>query len=330
MEYYTLFMLIDDVIIRIQGGRGGDGNVAFNTDKMTLGPTGANGGHGGDVYFKGVSDLSALQQFQYKKEVNAENGGMGTKSLHDGAGGADLDLLIPVGTVVHNMDTGKDTEITKVGERILAAKGGSGGKGNYMFRSSTNTSPRESTPGREGQSFSFRLELKMIADVGFIGLPNAGKSSLLNALTNASVKVGNYAFTTLEPNLGAYYSLILADIPGLIEGASGGKGLGMKFLRHVERTETLFHLISAESDDVVRDYGIVRGELSAYSPELVKKSEHVFLSKSDMLSAEEVDEKLKALKKAKVNAHAISVNDVETLKVVKDALSEVTREKTAE
>ena len=323
-------MLIDDVIIRIEGGRGGDGNVAFNSDKMTLGPTGANGGHGGAVYFKGVSDLSALQQFQYKKEVKAENGGMGTKSLHDGAGGTDLELLIPVGTVVHNMDKGKDKEITQVGQRILAAKGGMGGKGNYMFRSSTNTSPREFTHGREGQGFSFRLELKMIADVGFIGLPNAGKSSLLKALTNASAKVGNYAFTTIEPNLGAYYSLILADIPGLIEGASGGKGLGMKFLRHVERTKTLFHLISAESDDVVRDYGIVRGELEAYSPELIKKPWHVFLSKSDMFLEEEVAEKLEALKKEGVKARAISVNDADTLTMVREILAEVTREKTAQ
>ena len=321
-------MLIDDVIIRVQGGKGGDGSVAFNKIKMNLGPTGANGGHGGAVYFKGVSDLSALQQFQYKKEVAAENGGRGTKSLHDGGGGVDLELLVPVGTVIHNLDTKKDQEVTKVGERILAAKGGRGGIGNYMFRSSTNTSPQEYTKGRDGQSYSFRLELKMIADVGFIGLPNAGKSSLLNALTNASAKVGNYAFTTLEPNLGAYYSLILADIPGLIEGASGGKGLGMKFLRHVERTKTLFHLISAESDDVVRDYEIVRGELKAYSAELVKKPEHVFISKSDTVPEDDVKEKIKALKKKKITVHVISINDMDSLKVVRDVLSKVTKEKT--
>lgn len=321
-------MLIDDVIIRVQGGKGGDGSVAFNRIKMHLGPTGANGGLGGAVYFKGVSDLSALQQFRYKKEVAAQNGGAGTKSLHDGSGGKNLELLIPVGTVIHNLDTKKDTEVTQVGELILAAKGGRGGIGNYTFRSSTNTSPYESTKGREGQNYSFRLELKMIADVGFIGLPNAGKSSVLNALTNASAKVGNYAFTTIEPNLGAYYNLILADIPGLIEGASGGKGLGMKFLRHVERTKTLFHLISAESDDVVRDYGIVRGELKAYSDELAKKPEHVFISKSDMVSEDDVKEKIKALKKKKVTAHAISINDEDSLKVVRDVLSKVTKEKT--
>jgi len=323
-------MLIDDVTVRLTGGNGGDGVVGFNPIPMHLGPTGGNGGEGGAIYFIGVSDLSALQQFQYKKEIQGENGGRGRKILRDGAGGEDIELKLPVGTVIHDLETGKTQEITKVGERILAAKGGGGGRGNWSFRSSTNTSPYESTPGREGQVRNYRFELKMIADVGFIGLPNAGKSSLLNALTNASAKVGNYAFTTIEPNLGAYYSLILADIPGLIEGASGGKGLGMKFLRHVERTKTLFHLISAESDDVVRDYGIVRGELEAYSPELIKKPWHVFLSKSDMFLEEEVAEKLEALKKEGVKARAISVNDADTLTMVREILAEVTREKTAQ
>lgn len=320
-------MLIDDVTIRLEGGRGGNGSVAFNRTKMNLGPTGANGGKGGNIYFTGVSDLSALQQFQYKKEMKAENGGTGTKQLRDGRGGIDLELKIPVGTVVHDVDTGKSREITKVGERILAAKGGAGGKGNFLFRSSINTSPKEFTEGREANAHHYRLELKMIADVGFIGLPNAGKSSLLNALTNAAAKVGNYAFTTLEPNLGAYYELVLADIPGLIEGASTGKGLGTKFLRHIERTKTLFHLISAESTDVTRDYRIVRGELEAYGSELIQKPEHVFLTKSDMVPPKDVIVKLKELKNKDVIAHAISINSSETLKQVKIFLATIAEEK---
>ncbi len=320
-------MLIDDVEVRLRGGKGGDGVVGFNSIPMHLGPTGANGGMGGAVYFVGVSDLGALQQFRFKKEVKAPDGERGDRALHDGGAGNDIELKIPVGTVIHDADTRKSREITKVGERVLAAKGGKGGIGNYLHRSSINTSPYESTPGAEPKTHHYRLELKLIADVGFVGLPNAGKSSLLNALTNASAKVGNYAFTTLEPNLGAYYSLILADIPGLIAGASSGKGLGMKFLRHIERTATLFHLISAESDDVARDYAIVRGELGAYSAILLQKPEHVFVSKSDMVSTEEVAEKLSALKRAGVEAHALSVHDENSLAEVKKILTRVSDEK---
>jgi GTPase len=229
--------------------------------------------------------------------------------------------------VVHDLDTGTTKEITHIGERILSVRGGRGGKGNYMFRSSTNTSPRESTKGNAGESHGFRLELKMIADIGFIGLPNAGKTSLLNELTNAAAKVGNYAFTTLEPNLGTYYTLIFADIPGLIEGASAGKGLGTKFLRHIERTKTLFHLISAETTDVVRDYEIVRNELKTYSPALTKKPEYVFLSKSDMVSSETVQEMLNVLATRTVPAIAITVLDEAGLAPVKKALEELAREK---
>ncbi len=321
-------MLIDDITIQIIGGKGGDGSVGFSRTKMALGPTGANGGKGGDVFVEGVSDLSALQQFRYTKEAKAQDGEVGTKKLRDGAAGVDFIVRVPVGTVLHNLDTSETKEITKIGERILAVKGGHGGKGNYMFRSPTNTSPRESTKGRAGESHSFRLELKMIADVGLIGLPNAGKTSLLNALTAAAAKVGNYAFTTLEPNLGAYYTLILADIPGLIEGASVGKGLGTKFLRHIERTRTLFHLISAETTDVVRDYEIIRNELAAYSSALATKPEHVFLSKSDMVAPDAVQEMLTILAKGNITAAAITVLDETGLFPVKKVLDEIAREKT--
>ncbi len=313
-------MLVDDVTVRLSGGDGGSGIVGFARTKGNLGPTGANGGPGGDIILEGINDISALLQFRFNKEFKAADGGVGSTRLRDGERGEDLVLKVPVGTVITNQDTGETHEITKEGEQITVAHGGYRGRGNYHFRASTNTSPKEFEEGKEGESFTFRLELKMIADVGLIGLPNAGKSSLLNALTGAHSKVGNYSFTTLEPHLGAYYGLILADVPGLIEGASEGKGLGDKFLRHIERTRVIFHLISAESDDVLRDYDIVRTELAAFNPELLKKQEYICLSKADMLSEEAVKETLKKLETKNKNTFAISVIDDAKMKNVTSIL----------
>lgn len=316
-------MLIDDVTVRISGGKGGDGIVGFSKTRLNLGPTGGNGGPGGDVYLEGVNDISALQQFKFTKELKAPDGGQGTTRLNDGPRGEDLIVKIPVGTVVTNLDTGAVLEITEAGEQVMIAYGGYRGRGNFHFRASTNTSPKEFEVGKDGESFEFRFELKMIADVGLVGLPNAGKSSLLNALTGAHSKVGNYSFTTLEPHLGAYYGLILADVPGLIEGASEGKGLGDKFLRHIERTRQIFHLVSAESDDVVRDYKVIRSELEKYNPELATKEEQLILSKSDMVSEKEVKDKLAKLKKLNKNVIALSVIDDTSLDQVKNILNTI-------
>ena len=272
-------MLIDNVTIKVRAGNGGRGAVAFNKGKMSLGPVGGNGGHGGSIFFEGSTDLSALAQFRNKKEIKADDGGNGRGNFVDGTDGEDVIFKVPVGTVISNVDTGEINEIIKTTDKLKVAQGGWGGKGNFKFRSSLNTSPRQFQPGKPGQEFSIKLELKLIADVGLIGLPNAGKSSLLNELTGAKSKVANYNFTTLEPNLGVYYGVVLADIPGLIEGASRGKGLGIKFLQHIERTGTLFHLVSAESKDPAADYKIVRAELKKYSQELADKIEYVFLSK---------------------------------------------------
>ncbi len=316
-------MLIDDVTIRISAGKGGKGAVSFNKNLMSLGPAGGSGGKGGSVYAEGVSDLSALGQFRYKKEFPAEDGMEGRGQFRDGRDGKDLILKVPVGTVAHNLSTGNDIEIDRTGAdaRVLLAKGGNGGKGNFLFRSSRNTSPTQFQPGLPGESFEFRLELKFIADIGFVGLPNVGKSSLLNELTNAGSKVANYSFTTLEPHLGVYYGLILADIPGLIEGSSSGKGLGIKFLRHIERTRILFHFISAESESPAGDYKTIRKELGAYNRTLLKKPERLFLTKADAVEPAALKKKLAALRRIDRSAIAISILDDASMDAMKRILN---------
>lgn len=323
-------MLIDEVAIKVKAGNGGKGTVAFNKNIMSLGPAGGSGGDGGSVYFQGVSDLNALNQFRYKKELTAENGKDGKIQFNDGRNGQDLVLKVPVGTIIHNLSTGQDIEIISTGQPVFLAQGGKGGKGNFLFRSSVNTTPMKFQEGQLGQEFDLRLELKFIADVGLIGLPNVGKSSLLNRLTKAKSKVANYLFTTLEPNLSAYYELILADIPGLIEGASQGKGLGIKFLRHIERTKTLFHLISAESVDPVKDYQIIRNELEACNKDLLVKKEYVFLSQADMANQAELAQKMQSLKEIGKEALPMSIIDDESMKPVEEILRQIIKEKTGQ
>jgi GTP-binding protein len=320
-------MLIDEVIVRLYAGHGGKGAVAFNKVRLSFGPTGADGGRGGSIYFEGVSNIDALSFYASRKEIRAEDGKDGRGQFIDGRGGVDLILKVPAGTTVTNTDTGFAREITKIGERLLVLGGGNGGRGNFKFRSSTNTSPKEYEEGTQGDVGTFKLELRLIADVGLIGLPNAGKSSLLNELTSAKSKVANYAFTTLEAHLGAYYELIIADIPGLIEGASEGKGLGVKFLKHVERTKTLFHLVSVESDDPVRDYNIVRKELESYNPALARKEEHIFLTKSDTVSPEALKKALVAFKKAGKSAIPLSLLEPSSIEEVKKILNAIKEKK---
>lgn len=320
-------MIIDDVKIRVEAGKGGDGLAVFSRTKGMKGPTGGNGGNGGNVWFEGISDLTALRQFRFKKVISAENGQNGKSSLNDGHTADDTTIYLPVGTVVRNLTTGREFEINKIGQRELVAKGGRGGKGNFSFRGPTNTSPTEFRHGKSGQAYEFQFELKMIADVGFVGFPNVGKSSLLNELTASKSKVANYAFTTLNPNLGAYYDLVLADIPGLIEGASEGKGLGIKFLKHIERTRVLFHFICAESENPYLDYQTVRKELGAHNELLIEKPEYLFLSKADMISKEKVLEIKKEFKKHKKEIIPVSIIDLDSIKKVKDILKEVTEQK---
>lgn len=278
-------MLTDDVYIQVKAGNGGDGIAHFFSDRWRPkgGPDGGNGGNGGDVYFEAVADISALNIFRHKKKFQADNGIAGSSNNKHGANAPDLILKVPVGTIV-NYDNGTSFELTDVGQRIMATKGGSGGRGNTTYAAPDNTTPREFTQGFKTQYKKLHLQLKLIADIGLIGLPNAGKSSLLNELTKARARVANYPFTTLEPNLGVLPNgKIMADIPGLIEGASSGKGLGSKFLRHVERTKLLIHCVAADNPDLKKAYDTVRTELKNYSETLSQKPEIVLITKSDLL-----------------------------------------------
>ncbi len=319
-------MLIDDVTINVFSGKGGDGLSTFDKTKMTLGPTGGIGGNGGAIYLQGVSNIGALSQFRGKKNFQAENGQEGGPQKKEGRNGNDLTLKVPVGTVIHIMTTNEKKELTKIGEKTLICKGGRGGRGNHAFRSPSNTTPKEFEKGEKGKELKLRLELKLIADVGFVGLPNVGKSSLLNELTNAKSRVANYPFTTLEPSLGAFYELILADIPGLIEGASDGKGLGIKFLKHIERTKIFFHLISAQSENPIKDYKVIRKELEKYNKELLNKKEYIFLSQSDIADPKKIKKDIAKLKKISPNVLTISILDENSIRKVKKILEKITKE----
>jgi len=282
---------VDELIVGMKAGRGGDGAVRWLREKFREfgGPAGGNGGNGGDVYIEGIRDIGILSKYSFDPSFVAENGDPGGGAGKEGKNGEDLIIKIPLGSVVKNLETKEEVEILNEREKVLLLKGGRGGLGNEHFKSSKNVSPQESTPGKPGEKGRFLIELRLIADAGFIGLPSAGKSSLLNSLTNAKSKVGEYHFTTLEPHLGALYGLILADIPGLIEGASEGKGLGHKFLRHITRVRVIFHLVSMESETPKEDYQVIRKELADYSEDLIKKREIIILSKTDLASPEDVE-----------------------------------------
>lgn len=314
-------MLTDEAKIKVSAGRGGDGIVTFDKVMMSLGPTGGKGGNGGNVKFVGVADIFALNKYRHKKEHWAEDGKKGRSGRSDGPNGKDLLLTVPIGTVITETISKKSFEITEVGQEILAASGGIGGRGNFYFRSPKNTSPQEFEEGKPGENFEFSLELRLIADIGLIGLPSAGKSSLLNELTAAQAKVGAYHFTTLEPNLGAFNDFIIADIPGLIEGASDGRGLGIKFLRHIQRTRVLVHCLSLESDDLFRDYKIIRKELEKYNPVMLEKKEIILLTKTDLVSEVELTRQIKKIKtKIKNEILPISIHNFEEIEAFKKKL----------
>lgn len=297
-------MFIDYTEITVKAGKGGEGAVSFRREKYVPkgGPSGGNGGRGGNIIIKAHHNLYTLLDFRYKKNYTAKNGVPGGSSLKDGKNGEDIIIKVPVGTVIKDAISGRQiVDLDEHDKKIIIVKGGKGGKGNSNFATPTNQAPRYAEPGKPGEEKKIVLELKLIADVGLVGFPNAGKSTLISVISAAKPKIADYPFTTLEPNLGIvqykdYQSFTVADIPGIIEGAHEGKGLGHKFLKHIERTKILLFLIDVTSGNYQKDYNVLLNELKSYSPKLAEKKKIVALSKIDLVEETE----LKKISKKKI------------------------------
>ena len=319
---------LDQAKIYIKAGNGGSGSASFRREKFVEygGPDGGDGGAGGSIIFQSDRNLNTLIDFRYAQHFKAQHGKPGSRRNKTGADGEDLILKVPLGTQVYEEDNNTLIyDFTKNKEKYLVALGGKGGLGNVRFKSSTNRAPRRKTNGKLGEEFWIWLQLKVIADIGIIGKPNAGKSSLLAALTRAKPKIANYPFTTINPNLGVSYyggkEITLADIPGLVEGAHKGVGLGDKFLRHIERCKILLHLIDLSEDNLVNSYKKIKLELSNYDKNLIKKKEIIFFNKSDLLKDNEINEKLKEFgNKIKNKYEIISVNSNKDIQKIKKLL----------
>ncbi|MDC1167868.1 GTPase ObgE [Flavobacteriaceae bacterium] len=291
---------VDYIKVYASSGKGGRGSAHLHREKFITkgGPDGGDGGRGGHIILRGSKDMWTLFHLKFKKHFRAEQGGDGSKSRSTGKDGTDIYVDVPLGTIVRDSETAEIIfEITENGEEQILLEGGMGGRGNWHFKSSTNQTPRYAQPGVDGLEGWFQIELKILADVGLVGFPNAGKSTLLSVITAAKPKIADYAFTTLKPNLGIvdyreYKSFVMADIPGIIEGAAEGKGLGHRFLRHIERNSTLLFLIPADSDDIHKEYEILLNELKKHNPELLDKQRLLAISKTDMLD-EELQEEIK-------------------------------------
>lgn len=311
-------MLVDDVKITVIAGNGGTGAQTYLGFKkgVKVGASGGDGGRGGSVYFLGSHNTSDLSRFQYRKEVKADSGKNGMSKNHNGSDAENIIVVVPLGTKIIDEKYDREYEITDTKNPILIAKGGEGELGSYNLVRKQG----KQTNKRIGQKTVLHLTLSLIADVGLIGLPNAGKSSLLKALTNATPKIGDYPFTTLEPNLGVLDKLILADIPGLIEGAAEGHGLGIKFLKHIEKTKIILHCISATDKNPIKSYETVRVEFEKYNKELLNKKEIILITKGDLATEEEIEQKIKLLKTKNANSLTISIFNQGSLNVLKNTL----------
>ena len=315
---------IDEIQFHAKAGDGGDGVVRWRHEraKEFAGAAGGNGGPGGDVYVRAVRDINMLARHRTVKKFEAKHGSAGANWSRQGSAGDDCVIELPIGSIVTNLNTKRVVELVEDGQVSKILHGGRGGLGNEYFKASTNVTPLQSTPGMVGEQADFTIELNLIADAGLIGLPNAGKSSLLNALTRAEAKVGSYAFTTLDPNLGAIHGYILADLPGLIEGAAEGKGLGHKFLRHTKRTKVLFHLVSLENGiagselSLEKAYMTVHTELEKYGEGLTDKREVVILTKTDMVDADALKSARKIISKYNKDILEVTILDDSSVKKV--------------
>jgi GTP-binding protein len=319
---------LDQTKIHLKAGAGGSGSASFRREKFIEfgGPDGGDGGHGGSIVFVADKNLNTLIDFRYQQHVKAENGQDGKGKKKTGRNGKDLILKVPLGTQIFEEDNNTLIEdLTKFEQKIIIAKGGKGGLGNVRFKSSINRAPRKKTDGGKGENFWVWLQLKVIADIGIVGMPNSGKSSLLSVLTSAKPKIANYPFTTINPNLGVTNydnkEVTLADIPGLIEGAHEGIGLGDKFLRHIERCKNILHLIDITNDNLLENYSKVRKELFKYSNKLTKKKEIIVFNKTDMISEDEINKKIDIFnKKIKKKIYTISAIKHKGLTAIKKVL----------
>ena len=318
---------VDYIKIWAASGHGGKGSVSLHREKYITkgGPDGGDGGRGGHIILRGKANLWTLFHLKFKKHFKAEPGGAGSKNRSTGKDGDDVIVEVPLGTVVKNGETYETLfEITEENQEIVLCKGGKGGKGNWHFKSPTNQTPRYAQPGLEGEEGWFQLELKVLADVGLVGFPNAGKSTLLSVITSAKPKIADYEFTTLKPNLGIveyrdFQSFVMADIPGIIEGASEGKGLGHRFLRHIERNSTLLFVIPADSEDIGKEYEILLTELRKHNPELMDKDRLLAISKCDLLD-DELEEELRKEMPEGIDSIFISSAEHRGLTELKDKL----------
>jgi GTP-binding protein len=315
-------MLVDNITLTVKAGSGGAGSASLLHNGQTRkgGPDGGNGGAGGNIYFVGSTDITDLREFRYTKIVKAKHGGDGAKQKKNGRKAEDVNVLIPIGTKVTDVATKASIEITEIGKPVLAAQGGRGGRGNVNFKSSVNQTPTHAEKGEAGQERELLLELRLIAQIGLIGLPNAGKSSLLTVLTNAHPAVAAYPFTTLDPTVGMLGTHPIADIPGLIEGASKGKGLGIDFLRHIEKTKILLHCIDVTHENPMSAYKIIREEFKQFDPALLTKPEYIVLTKTDLADAELVNKVTKIFTKDNKQVFTCSVYDEKSIESLKKIL----------